>query len=215
MNGGSSLSHRGYTFFIAIVFYTMRIARWATTSQTATDRKYQAATEVLVSKVWKKNLIHSFSIWLSGFCQEDFAKKCQQHWFPKPFRVTGLKTTQQSPHYTDTIFNRQIRRQQLKRRWARRRGQGNLLHCKHIIRKSNSAVSTGFEVTSEEGAAAQATTRHKRKNAQNHLWRHLTPIRAAENWSYGSLKRKHGDIWPIRAERGNVLLHSQPFVGKN
>lgn len=71
MNGGSSLSHRGFTFFIVTVFYTMRIARWATTSQTATDRKYQAATEVLVSKVWKKKILFI----LSQFDWVDFVKK--------------------------------------------------------------------------------------------------------------------------------------------
>lgn len=179
MIGGSSLSHRWYTFFIVIVFLYNKNSKVG--NNLTNCYRQQISSSHMRSYCLKCE--KKFFFILSQFDWLDFVKKTlpkvQQHWFPKHYRVTGLKTTQQSPHYIDTYF----------------------------ICKSDGSNSSdmGMETGSRQPAALQ--TYHQKeqqccfnwlwgpfrggsrssgnhsaqaKTAQNHLWRHLTLIREAE-----------------------------------
>lgn len=209
MIGGSSLSHRWYTFFIVIVFLYNKNSKVGNNLTNCYHNKYQAVTEVLVSEVWKKILFI-----LSQFDWLDFVKKT----LPKSATALISKALQGDWVKNHTaisalhwhILHLQIRRQQLKRHGH---GDGVKTTCCTANISSERATVLfqlalrSFQRREQELRQPLGTskdcTKPSLKAPHTHPW--------SRNWSYGSLKRNHGDIWPIRAECGNVLLHSQKW----
>lgn len=180
MIGSSSLSHRWYTFFIVIVFLYNKNSKVG--NNLTNCYRQQISSRHWGLSVWSvKKKSHSlFLNLIDWILSRRLCQKVQQHWFPKHFRVTGLKTTQQSPHYIDTYFI----------------GKSDGSNSSDMSMETGSRQPAALQPYHQKeqqccfnwlwghfrgGSRSSGNHSAQAKTAQSHLWRHLTLISEAES----------------------------------